>query len=190
LRRRGEFAAATGCDEKKAPPPAAVSPTPAPAPAAPPPAAAAPAAAAAGAVATLAQIDAVKLPAPPKAPASGAWQTVGAMSGDGDKMANFVDGDKYLLSVRIMDCRSPKFAAYAAKPAAEQGDMAACFQPGDAKLKTYDMRKVRDGMRTVKAGNIALILNLGADPSAAKLWITADLETYLGSLDLDALAKL
>jgi hypothetical protein len=139
-----------------------------------------------GGVATLAQLVAIKLPPPPKTAATGGWQPAFANE-DGDRQEVWKDGSKFGLSVRLMDCRSKKAAEVKGQPEISQGAHAACHQPGKDQLKGYALRKPKDTERTLLVGNIAVRATMDSD---SKELTPAEIEEYLGKLDLSALGKL
>jgi hypothetical protein len=57
-----------------------------------------------------------------------------------------------------------------------------------AKLKDYPMDDQYDAVRAVKVGHLVVVASIGAKSSGTLK--AADLEAFLGSLDLAALAKL
>jgi hypothetical protein len=131
------------------------------------------------------------LPTPKGAPASGVWVNAPSPtggSGDGDRLANFVDGSDNWYSVRFLDCNLPAVKAASSKPANERGDAAFCFDAPTGKLKDLPLFSPNDSFRVVKAGHLLVLASLGAT-GETKLK-PADLEAFLESLDLAGLAKL
>jgi hypothetical protein len=196
------FAAAllvSGCNKKdKAPAPEPATPAApaAPAPAAPAPPAPAPtppapaAAADSGSVISSATLAGITLPVPKGAPASGMWSQA-PEGGEGDRLVNFVAGSDYWVTVRLLDCRIPAVKEVASKSADQRGEFNYCFEPPNSKLKDYPLftpKDPNDSIRVVKAGHLTIIASLGAT-GETKLK-PADVEAFLGSLDLAALAKL
>jgi hypothetical protein len=79
-------------------------------------------------------------------------------------------------------------AAYDDKTAAEQGELAQCYAKGPDKLKGFPLAKVNDGFHAVYAGNVVVTSGVGA---LVRGKVTeADIDAFLGSLDLAAIAKL
>lgn len=198
---------ATGCKKKEAapapeptkgsaaavpvtPPPAAT-PDAAVAPVAPAGSAAAAAPAGSTAVATVSQLTdiAIDLPAFKGAPAGSHWSAAPAPSGEinGDLFKNYMNKDDYWMSIRLLDCNAPFVKAFATKPATERGDLTPCFEAATGKLKDFPLYSPNDTRRVVKAGHLAVIVTLGP---AAKALKPADLEAFLGDVDLAAIAKL
>jgi len=158
------------------------------APTPPTPAAATPPAAGGNtAVVPSATLEALTLPAPKGAPAKGIWSSATA-GGDGDRATNFMDGNDLWVSVRFLDCNLPMVKDAATKPAAERGDFAFCFDKPTGMLKDYPLFSPSDSLRVVKVGHLVIIVGLGV-VSEGKI-TAADLEAFIGSLDLAAIAKL
>jgi len=134
-----------------------------------------------------ATLEAIKLPVPKGAPEKGMWSSATA-GGDGDRSTNFMDGNDLWVSVRFVDCNLPAVKAVASKPAAERGDFTFCFDKPTGKLKDYELFSPSDSLRVVKVGHLIIIVGTGV-VSEGKI-TGADLETFIGSLDLPALAKL
>lgn len=161
-------------------------PPAAPAPAADPNAAAAPAAGG-DAVVPSPKLEAINLPPFKGAPAKGMWSSAEA-GGDGDRAVNFQDGDAYWVSLRFLDCNLPKVKAVASKPPASTGDFGYCHMKPTGKLGEYDMVAPNDTTRAVRVGHVMIITGVGvAGEGKIK---GADLEDYIKSLDLAAIAKL
>jgi hypothetical protein len=99
-----------------------------------------------------------------------------------------MDGSDLWVSVRFLDCNLPMVKDTASKPAAERGDFTFCFDPPTGKLRDYGMFSPSDSVRVVKVGHLIIIVGLGV-VSEGKL-TPADLEAFITSLDLAALAKL
>ena len=131
-----------------------------------------------------ATLEAIALPAPRGAPAKGMWSAATA-GDDGERMANFVDGNDYWVSVELLDCNLPRVKDSAGKPG---GEYTFCFDKASATLKGYPLFKTSDSQRVVKVGHLAILASLGV-AGEAKL-TAADLEAFLESLDLASLAKL
>jgi hypothetical protein len=186
----------SGCKKKDpavtSEPAGSAAPAPAPpAPAAAPPAAAPPAATGdSDSVVPLAKLAAITLPPPQGAPAGGRWRSAPSPTGgtgDGDRLANFIDGSDFWVSVRFLDCNLPAVKASASKPT-EGGEFTFCFDKPTGKLKDYPLFNAFDTQRVVKVGHLVIIASLGAT-GETKLKAT-DLEAFLESLDLAAIAKL
>lgn len=129
----------------------------------------------------------IQLPVPKGVPEKGMW-SAGKATKDGDRLDNFVDGNDYWLSLRMLDCNLPMVQEVASKSADERGVLDACFATPTGKLKDLPLISKNDSMRAVKAGHLVLIASLGA-AGETKLK-AADLEAFLESLDLAAIAKL
>jgi hypothetical protein len=137
----------------------------------------------------LAKLVAITLPAPKGAPASGRWRSAPSPTGgtgDGDRLANFIDGNDYWVSVRFLDCNLPAVKETADKP--KRGAFAFCFDTATGKLKDFPLFTPSDSLRAVKVGHLAIIATLGVT-GQTKL-TAADLEAFLESLDLAEIAKL
>jgi hypothetical protein len=147
--------------------------------------------AASSSVVPLATLAAIALPVPKGVPASGRWRSAPSPtggSGDGDRLANYVDGNDYWLSVRFLDCNLPAVKATADKPSAERGEFTFCFDGATGKLKDFPLFTTFDTQRAVKAGHLIVIATVGLT-GQTKLKV-ADLEAFLSSLDLGSIAKL
>jgi hypothetical protein len=134
-----------------------------------------------------ATLEAIQLPKPKKLPAKGNWSAAIAAR-DGDRLINYVDGDMLWISVHFVDCNLPAAKEAASKPANQRGVFAFCHENPVGKIKDYPLYGTSDMARGVKAGHLLLLAGIGA--SADPSYTTADLEEFLGSLDLAALAKL
>jgi len=156
-------------------------PPPASDPAATPAAAAAP-----GPVVGWEKLSDINLPNPKGTPEKGIWSSVKATK-DGDRWDNFVDGNDNWMGMRILDCNLPAVQALATKPD-PQSVYSTCFATPTGKLKDYPLIATNDAQRAVKVGHLVLIASLNAT-GQAKLK-AADLEAFLESLDLAAIAKL
>ncbi len=134
-------------------------------------------------IVTLAQLQTIKLPTSPGFTAKGTWASAFANE-DGDRMEVWKEGSAFGISIHFIDCRLPKVQEVKDKHVLTQAAFAGCFQPSDAKLGKYEMRKVSGGERTLRAGNVLIRINKQEKETAA------DLEAYLGKLDLDAIARM
>jgi hypothetical protein len=131
----------------------------------------------------------VTLPVPKNVPASGKWIDTPPPSSDGgDRLANFVNGDDYWMSVRFVDCNIPAVKRAAGKAATERGDFSSCFDTPTAKLGNYPMFTPNDVRRVVRVGRLIIIAGIGATGETTLK--AADLEAFLKSLDLAGIAKL
>jgi hypothetical protein len=160
------------------------------APATPPPAAQtppAPPAAGNTSVVPANTLEAINLPPPKGAPAKGIWSAAAA-SDDGDRSTNFVDGSDVWVGVRFLDCNLPAAKDAANKPEADRGDFKYCLGTPTGKIKDYALFAPHDTRRVVKVGHLIVIADLGVT-GETKLK-AADLEAFLGSMDLAAIAKL
>jgi hypothetical protein len=148
-------------------------------------------ASAAGSPAKLSEMVKINLPKPPpKAPAGGEWKEVGEVESDGDRQANYTAADKAIwYSLNILDCRHPKAKEVAAKAAGDRGMWQWCFAKPDGKIKDYarltDDNSLAHGVR---AGNIVVVA--GPSPTVKDKVGDAEVDQFLGSLDLAAIAKL
>jgi len=135
----------------------------------------------------LAKLAAIALVVPGGAPAGGAWHDAqGAV--DGNRLVNFVDGKDYWYTVQFIDCRA-KVAKDAAKdPADDRGVFTYCYDAPTGKFKDYPMFAPNEFQRAVKVGNVTVVASIAMN-GRAKLK-GADLETFLGTLDLAGIAKL
>jgi hypothetical protein len=165
-------------------PPAA---TPPAGSATPPPASTPPAAGGGTGVVPSGTLEAIKLPPPKGAPANGMWSSATA-GGDGDRATNYMVGEDLWVSLRFLDCNLPMVKEAASKPPTERGDFAFCYDAANGKLKDFPMYSPADSVRVVKAGHLVIITGIGV--AAEGKLKAADLEDFLGSLDLAALAKL
>jgi hypothetical protein len=156
--------------------------------AAPAPAADAPAAPAADTT-TVVKADAlaaIKFPVPKGAPADGEWKDQESTK-DGERHGYYGKGQDYFLMAQILDCNLPRMKEDEKKPAGERNaDAGYCLGKFEGKLKDYPMSTEFSGVRTVKVGHLSVSVNSGP----AGKYTEADLEEYLGGLDLAALAKL
>lgn len=134
-----------------------------------------------------ATLEAIQLPKPKKAPEKGIWSAAIAAH-DGDRLVNYIDGDALWISVHFVDCNLPAAKEVASKPVNQRGAFTFCHENPAGKIKDYPLYGTNDTARGVKAGHLMIVASIGvsADPS----YTTADLEAFLGSLDLAALAKL
>jgi hypothetical protein len=156
--------------------------TPPPAAPATPPAAAAPPAGSVGTGpvvpgAKLAELD---FPAPKGAPPKGSWTDARPIE-DGLRSANFVEGNDGWMALFISDCNLPK--------AKDGGDeFKACTAAPIGKIKNYPLFAPSDISRAVKAGHVVFMVTAsGTHMDKIK---GPELEEFLNSVDLDAIAKL
>lgn len=156
---------------------------PAPPPATPPatpPAAQPPAAVGSGPVVPGAKLEELDFPAPKGAPAKGIWSAA-TPTEDGNRSANFVDGSDGWMGLHLLDCNLPK--------AKEGGDdFKPCTAAPTGKIKNYPLFAPSDVARVVKAGHVLVIATAsGLHMDKVK---GPELEEFLASVDLDAIAKL
>jgi len=142
-----------------------------------------------GAPIKLKDLAAIALPKPAGAPASGNWKDIGDNESDGYRQVNYVDKENYWYSVDLLDCRAKVVKDALAMKPEDRGALKWCFlQPND-KLKDYPMIKPEKGsVRAVKAGNVIVVGSLGM--TGMETLKAADVEKYIGALDLAAIAKL
>jgi hypothetical protein len=177
----------SGCKKTdKAPaaePAASGSAAPAPPPAAPatPPAAQTPpAAVGSGPVVPAVKLEELDLPSPKGAPAKGIWSAASPTE-DGNRSTFFVDGNDGWMGVHLLDCNLPK-----AKEGGE--DFKPCTAAPTGKIKNYPLFATSDVARVVKAGHVLVIATAsGTHMDKVK---GPELEEFLASVDLDAIAKL
>ena len=137
----------------------------------------------------LKDLAAIVLPKPAGAPASGNWKDIGDNESDGYRQVNYVDKEDYWYSVDFLDCRAKVVKDVAAKNPDERGALKWCFMQPNEKLKDFPMIKPEKGsVRAVKAGNVFVVVSLGM--KGKETLKAADVETYLGALDLAAISKL
>jgi hypothetical protein len=135
---------------------------------------------------------AIELPNPPRAPASVTSKDLPHSATLVSVDRNFKDGNDIVMGVRLIDCRSQYLRDSLAQNGADYlagGDFKSCVFPGTDELKGHKLDKVNDVRRHLRAGNIAIIVGSGSGPYQKSI-APADLEAYLTSLDLDAIAKL
>ena len=131
----------------------------------------------------------IAMPKPPGAPASGNWKDVGDNESDGYGQLNYVDHDAYWYGVTFLDCRAKVVKDAAAMKPDDRGALKWCFMQPNDKLKDYPMIKPEKGLtRAVKAGNVCVVVSLGMQ--GKETLKAADVEAYLNTLDLAAVAKL
>jgi len=135
----------------------------------------------------------VKVDLPPfkggteKATDKAIWSSAEAET-DGNRLTNFIEGDKMWVGVQFLDCNLPSLKEYATKPEADRGIFQACFNKPTGKIKDFPMFASGENMRTVYLGHLTLTV-IAAAPQQGKIK-GADLEEWLNSVDLAALAKL
>ena len=169
-----------GCKKTEKAPDTVGSAAPTPPPAAPPPPSTS--------VVPVATLDAIALPAPKGATATWKWLPQESTK-DGNRLAYFGEGTNSWIQVQVLDCNLPRMKEDAAKPAGKRnGDAAYCLDTMDGKLGAYPLYNKYGSVRAVRVGHLAVIAAVGGAGSATLK--DADLEAYLGSLDLAALAKL
>ena len=144
-----------------------------------------------GGPAKLSELVKINFPTPPpKAPAGGRWKEVGEVESDGDRQVIYAVGDaNYWYMVNVMDCRHPKAKEVEAKTPKERGQWQWCFAKPDGKIKDHprltDPNSLGHG---VKVGNIVVLAS--PYPQVQDKVGDADVDAFLGSLDLAAIAKL
>lgn len=171
---------------RPATPPAAPPATP---PATPPAAAAGDVALPTGEPYKLKDLAAIAIPKPAGAPASGNWKNIGDNESDGYGQMNYVDKENYWYGLTFLDCRAKVVKDAAAMKPEERGALKWCFMQPNATLKDYPMIKPETGAtRAVKAGNVFVLASLGM--TGQETLKAADVEAFLNTLDLAAVAKL
>jgi hypothetical protein len=132
----------------------------------------------------------ISMPPPKGAPADGTWRDV-VPGKDGDVRVYYVDKkDKGYVGVEFLDCRLPE--AQGVKDAKDKGSYELCFKKPAKTLKGYPLLLPdQDGavaFRALVVNHVTIIAStfLGFE----KQFTPADIEEYLGSLDLDTLAKM
>jgi hypothetical protein len=178
----------SGCKKTDKPPaaePAGSTAAPATPPAAAPatpPAAAAPAGGSVGTgpVVPGAKLEELDFPVPKGAPAKGIWSAARPTE-DGLRSANFVEGSDGWMGLYLTDCNLPK-----AKDGGEE--FKPCTAAPTGKIKNYPLFAPSDIARAVKAGHvIVMVTATGTHMDKIK---GPELEEFLNSVDLDAIAKL
>ncbi len=168
--------------------PVAQTPPANPPPAAEPPAVTPPAAdeakAGGGAVVSADALEAIHLPKPKKLPENGNWLTPNPAT-PGNRLVNYSDGKSYWLTVHFADCNAPEAKNL---PEGRRGEYKYCYEQPTGKVKDYASYCTGNEVRAVKAGH--LMVNAMRGAQAPEGYGGADLEEFLGSVDLAALAKL
>jgi hypothetical protein len=126
----------------------------------------------------------IDLPEPHGAPPKGTWSDVAAID-DGDRRTYYRVGDVGWVFVDFVDCNLPKVKAEAQKPDSV-GHI--CVADTTEKINGYPLFKTSDITRVVKVGHLLLITNVGG--TVMDKLTADDLEVFLASLDLAALAAL
>ncbi len=110
---------------------------------------------------------------------------------DGDRLANFVDGDKGFASVRFVDCNAPKLKEYVSKSVDDRGEFEYCFHAPAAdapKIKTYPRIDMKDDKGvTILVGHVVVTTGIseqGKDKVKAE-----DLAKWLESVDFSSIEK-
>jgi hypothetical protein len=129
----------------------------------------------------LAMID---LPDPHGAPPKGSWTDARPIE-DGDRSANYVVGDVGWVGIYFLDCNLPKVKEAVQKPDSVEHS---CVADTTAKINGYPLFKTADISRVLKVGHLLLITSI-AGTVMDKLTV-ADLEAFLASMDLAAIAAL
>lgn len=133
-------------------------------------------------------LEKLSVPKPKKLPDKAMWSSAKAVH-DGDRLINYVDGDKQYMTLHFVDCNLPVVKSLEHKAPAERGEYAFCYDTDAVdKVKGFSVYGKGDEIRAVKAGHLVVIATIGvnADPSYG----IPDLIEFLGSLDLAGLAKL
>ncbi len=132
-------------------------------------------------------LEKLNVPKPKKLPDKSIWSSAKAVQ-DGDRLINYVDGDKQYMTLHFLDCNLPIVKSMESKAPADRGEYAFCYDHEVDKVKGFSLFGKGDEIRAVKAGHLMIIATIGvaADPSYG----IPDLVEFLGSLDLPALAKL
>jgi hypothetical protein len=131
------------------------------------------------------------MPVPKGAPAGGIWSEI--MAGeDGRENVYYVDKNgKGYVSVDFLDCRMPAVQAVKDKPVRDQGDFGECFKKPTKTLKGYPMILPDEpdfAFRTLVVNHVYVLV--GVDLPFDQKFKAVDVEEFLGTLDLDTLAKL
>jgi hypothetical protein len=147
-----------------------------------------------GPVLTAAQLTAIKLPKPKFGPAAGQWKDPIAPA-DGQRRTEFVVGDDVYVAVLFDDCNQAEAQQYASKAVFSRDVFDACFasaaggdQPSGATAGGAPVWKINEQSRYLRIGHLGIRVAYGDKASATATG--ADLETFIKSLDLAALAKL
>ena len=145
-----------------------------------------------GTPAKLADMLKLTLPSPPpKAPAGGNWVSAGEVETDGYRQGMYVAADKTnWYSYMVIDCRLQKVKDDGAKKPGDRGPEALwCLKKADGKIKDNDRLTDPDSLsHGVRAGNLVVVV--GPTPNVKDKVNDADVDAFLGSLDLAAIAKL
>jgi hypothetical protein len=131
------------------------------------------------------------MPVPKGAPAGGTWRDV--MPGeDGRVSVYYVDNnDNGYVRVDFLDCRLPAVQAVKDKAAKDQAGFDHCFRKPTKTLKGYPMILPDDpdfAYRTLVVNHVYVSVSVYL-PFDEK-FKAADVEEFLGTLDLDTLARL
>jgi hypothetical protein len=124
---------------------------------------------------------------PEKASDKAIWSSAEAET-DGNRLTNYMDGDKPFIGVQFLDCNLPTLKDYLSKAPTERGIFQACFEKPTGKLKEFPMAANGENQRTVWAGHVTLTVTV-TGPQEGKIK-GADLEEWLNTVDLAALSKL
>jgi hypothetical protein len=132
----------------------------------------------------------ITMPVPKGAPAGGTWRDI-IPGEDGRARVYYVDkNDTGYVGVDFIDCRLPSVQEVKDKPG-EQGDFALCFKKPTKTLKGYPMILPDDpdfAFRTLVVNHVYVLVSVFRPFN--EMFKAADVEEFLGTLDLDTLAKL
>jgi len=124
---------------------------------------------------------------PEKASDKAIWSSAEAET-DGNRLSNYIDGDKPFIDVQFLDCNLPALKEYINKSPDDRGIFQNCFDKPTGKIKDFPMAAPQEHVRVVWAGHITLTVIVTA-PQKGKIK-GADLEEWLNTVDLAALSKL
>jgi hypothetical protein len=127
----------------------------------------------------------------PKGVTGATWKDVDSEAKDGNRLANLKNAkDDILMSVRFIDCRRDLLKDYVSKAPGDRGDFSYCFDAPTGQVKGYDLIAAPDSeQHGVRAGNIAVLAGAGANFVEGHVK-PADLDAFLESIDLAAIAKM
>jgi hypothetical protein len=133
----------------------------------------------------------ISMPAPKGAPAGGTWRDI-VPGDDGRVSVHYVDNnDTGYVRVDFLDCRLPAVQAVKDKAAKDRAGFDHCFRKPTKTLKGYPMILPDDpdfAYRTLVVNHVHV--SVSVDRPFDEKFKAADVEEFLGTLDLDALARL
>jgi hypothetical protein len=131
------------------------------------------------------------MPVPKGAPAGGTWRDLRPIE-DGKASVYYVDNDDNgYVRVDFLDCRLPDVQALRNKPAKDQAGYDDCFRKPTKTLKGYPMVLPDDPdvrYRTLVVNHV--YVSAGVFLPFEPKFKAADVEEFLGTLDLDTLARM